>query len=118
MLGRIGSVQAQDILHAVNAGSLADHPIRGPKRSLGKRVATAGLVGQFDPLPHRGEEDGVVSHHIAAAHRVNTNFRGRAGADDAVPTVAQRVVQLDLADIARISNKVVAVPLGASFLSR
>lgn len=98
-LVRMGSEQAQHILHAVDPWSLADHPRRCPECSLGKSVTAAGLVGQLHPLSHRGKKDRVVSHHIAAPHRVNADFRGRSGADDAMPTVAQRVLQLNLANI-------------------
>jgi hypothetical protein len=75
-------------------------------------------VGEFDAFAIGGEDDGMVADDVAAADGMDADLGSSAFAGDALAAVAEGFSELDLADLARISRRVVAVPLGASFLRR
>jgi hypothetical protein len=96
-----GSVQTQNILHAVNARSFAHYPTGRSQCSLRKRVPAARLVGQLHPLTHGGKKDRVVSHHITTPHRMDADLGGSTGPNDAVATVTQGFLQLNFANVSQ-----------------
>ena len=96
----MGLLESKDILHVVHARWTPDHPLRRTKRALGKGVPAAGLVSELHPFAGRSEDHRVIPHHVAAANRVNADFRGGPLAHDAFTAVAQRLLQLHLTHLA------------------
>src|SRR6185436_15997032 len=97
-LMHLNSLQTQYILHVVDARILSDDPLGGAESAIGEGVAAAGFVGQLHAFAVSGEDDGVISYHIAAAQGVDANLGAGALAGDALAAVAQRILELQLAD--------------------
>src|SRR5689334_14713891 len=60
-------LQAQDVLHVIEAGFLADDPSGGAECTLGEGFAAGSFVGQFQPLAGVGEDYRVVAYDISTA---------------------------------------------------
>jgi hypothetical protein len=75
-------------------------------------------VGDLDPLAQAQEEDGVVSHHVAAAQGLDADLLAGARADVAVAGVAGGLGQVAAAPSAAASARRRAVPEGASRFMR
>lgn len=80
-------VEAENVLHGVEAGVLTENPFGGAEGAVGESVSTAGFVGKFETFSGGGEQDGVIADDVAAAQRVQADFIFGSGADDSFASV-------------------------------
>ena len=71
-------------------GCFARHPLRGAQGATGKGLAAGGPVGQFQPFPGGGKNNGVIAHHVAAAQGVDADFRAGALAHQSFAAMTQQ----------------------------
>jgi hypothetical protein len=82
--------QTEHILHVVETGSAALQPLGSADGSSGEGISAGCFVGELDPLPNIGKDDGVISHDVSASECVDADLFRRASADvahAAMPTV-------------------------------
>ena len=86
-------------MHIVKAWGLGVSPEGGAESPIGKGFAVGSFVGEFDAFAWGGEDYGVIADDIATADGVEADFVWGAFADDAVASVADIFLVLEVADI-------------------
>lgn len=92
-------VEAENVLHGVEAGFLAENPLGGAEGAVGESVSAAGFVGEFEAFSGSGEQDGVIADDVAAAQGMHADFIFGSGADDSLAAVFQGVVWREIAGL-------------------
>src|SRR4030095_1075707 len=92
-------LQAEDILHVVEAGGSPVGPLRCAQGTSSERLTRRCVVGQFHALAVCSEDHGMIPYDVATPYGVHANFPGGAFADDAVPPVADVLLVLKLATL-------------------
>ena len=93
--------KAEHILHAVEAGRLADDPPRRAQGAGSEGLAAGSFVRQFEPFALAGEDHGVISDNIAAANRVNPNLGVRPLADHSRAAMREILAGIEVSRIAQ-----------------
>src|SRR5207247_10969191 len=90
------NLQANYVLHGVQARWTIDDPARGAQRASRKRFSTGRFMRELESFAPADKRYRMITNGITPTNRVNPDFSRRALTDQALTTVRDilRVIQL------------------------
>src|SRR5690606_37216941 len=90
-------LQSKNILHRIQPGLAANHPLRGANGASGERHPVAGAMCELDAFADAREGDGVIPDHIAPPEDAEANAARLPRAARAMSCVLRLLAQRDAA---------------------